>query len=331
MTYPSGMSVYSPKIRDSSVVRKMVSQNGSGYLALMVFDGQNPVDPVANSVALKVWYDSTNPEVPYEDPRGELILSVDDHTGTNTIQRESEGKFYYNIGPEHTANRGVLTAEWTYEVNGHEFKFTDYLQILEQMPLYETLNEDAKYIIDSVMWLLGDLFDSTEGGPFLIENFQTKWSYERLAHLMEASLARVNLTGQPPTAYSIFQGRGKKLPKEYLPLLSWSLRIEAIRHLIRSYTEIPTFTNMNVTYTDRTQYAERWRRVLDDEKEDLKEAIINTKRNELSLARGSLIVAGGYYGNMGMFTMGSQIQAQRSMRFYPSAPSISFGYQARSG
>lgn len=329
MTYPSGIGVYSPKIRDSSVVRKFVSQGGTGYLALMVYDGQNPVDPESGTVALKLWYNSTDPATPSSDPRGTLVLSVDDHTGSNIIQKESTGRFFYNIGPQFTQQRGVLVAEWTYEVNGNDFTFTDYLQILDQMPLYDTLNEQSKFVIESVSWLFADLFDSTEGGPFLGENFQTHFTYERLAHLLSAAIGRINLTGQPPTNYTLQPG-GQTLPKEWTSLLVWSLRLEVIRHLMRSYTEIPNFTNMNVTYTDRRDYTQRWKVILDEEKPDLEKAITNAKRSLLSLSRGALIVAGGYYGgSTSLFMSGLQVAAQRSFRFYPAAPVVLFGTNPR--
>lgn len=326
MTFPSGLGVYSPKIRDSSVVRKFVSQHGSGYLGLMIYDGQSPVDPVVNSVSLKVWYH--NGEEGEGDPRGELVLSVDDHTGTETIQKESTGRFFYNIGPQHTQNRGVLTAEWSYEVNDKDFTYIDYLQILDQMPVYDSLNDQAKYVIENVSWLFGDLFDSTEGGPWLQENFQTKWGYERLAHLMETAIGRINLTGQPPTNYSTRPG-SKSLPADWTPLLIWSLRLEVIRHLMRSYTEQPEFRNMDVTYTDRRDYAQRWKMILDDEKPELEKAITVAKRSLLSLSRGSLIVAGGLFSTTGFFKNGWMVGAQRSMRFYPAAPSVSWGLRGR--
>jgi len=326
MSYPSGIGVYPPKIRDSAVARKFVSRGGDGYIALMVYNGQNPVDPESDTVSLKVWYNDTDPASTLTDPRGEVIFEVDDHTGTDIIQKESTGKFFYNIGPQHTQERGVLTAEWSYTVDGNSFTFTDFLQILDQMPVYDSLNDQSKYVIESVSWLFADLFDSTSGGAWLGENFQTHWSFERLAHLLEASIGRINLTGQPPTNYSVTPG-GDTLPKEWTSLLVWSLRLEVIRHLMRSYTEIPDFRNMSVTYTDRRDYTQRWKMILDEEKPDFEKAIILAKRSLLSLARGALIVAGGYYGMGGqnIFFSGTQVAAQRSFRFYPAAPSIAFG------
>ena len=34
------------------------------------------------------------------------------------ITRTDVGKYYYDLGPALTANRGLLTMQWVYEVNG---------------------------------------------------------------------------------------------------------------------------------------------------------------------------------------------------------------------
>lgn len=332
MTYPSGVGVFSPKIRDASVVRRFVSRNGYGYLSLGVLKGQTPIDPDVDTVKLKVFYNAGVESDEDDDPRGDLIINVDDHSGTDIVKKEEVGKFYYDIGPDHTQNRGVLTAEWTYQVDGKDFMFTDFIQILDQMPIYDGLSEQSKFVISMISLMFGDLFDSTEGGPWNQENFQTHFDYEKLAILLMSAIGRINFYGQPPTNYGLGP-QDQPLPKEWSQLLVWALRLEVIRHLMRSYTEIPDFRNMNVTYTDRRDYAQRWKMILDEEKPDLEKAIIMAKRSLLSLARGALLVSGGYFsvGGGGIFIPGMQVAAQRSFRFYPAAPSVSFGFQAASG
>lgn len=328
MSYPSGIGVYSPKIRDSSVVRRFLSRGGTGYLSLMVFNGSEPVDPEANTISLKVWWHSGADIGGEEDPRGTIIASVDDHTGSNTIKKEDTGLFYYTLGPELTQNRGVLTAEWSYTSNGHNFKYTDYLKILDQMPTFDRLSDQSKYAIESVTWQFADGFDSTEGGLWLQENFQTHWDYEKLAYLLDFAAGKLNNMGQPPTQFGIFAGQ-KKFPKDWTFLLTWALKLEVLRHLIRSYTEQPEWRNMDVTYSDRRDYSTRWKEILEEEKPEFKEAVINTKRSLLSLARGSLIVSGGYYtsGSGGFGGMFNLVAAQRAFRFYPSAPAVQFPTQ----
>ncbi len=332
--FPSGINVYSPKVTDQAVSRKFVSQWGSGYLALGVYNPStgNYVDPLANTISLKVWYNSTLEEFPEEDPRGELIVSVDDHTGNDIILKENTGQFYYNIGPQQTQKRGVLVAEWTYTtVENKTFQFVDYLEILDQMPTYDRLSLQDKRIVEQASWLFADMFDSTSGGPWLQENFHTHFNYERMAQLLSQALMKINVLGFPATSYGI-DPESAKIPANWGPIVVWALKLEIIRHLMRSYTEIPDFRGMNVTYTDRRDYVQRWKTILDEEKPDFEKAVTMAKRSLLGLGRGSLLVAGGIYGgSSGLYWNGLGIfTAQaRSIRFYPSAPAVDWGNMAR--
>lgn len=321
MTYPSGQYVYSPKIRESSVVRKHISLNGRGYVALNITDGQVSVDPT--TLTLQVWRNTTM-SADDPDPRGDLIIGADLDTG---IVRESPGWYYYDIGPEFTDQRGVLTAEWVYTIDGQgEFRFIDNMQIVEQMPFYESLRPEDRVMIEQATWLFGDLFDSTEGGPFLIENFQTHFSFERLSHLLAHAVSRMNYVGQPIRNYGVGPGT-RGLPRAWQGLGVWALKLEVIRHLMRSYVEIPIFANMSVTYTDRRDYLQRWGQILAEEKPDFEKAVIRLKRSELRLGRGALLVSGGIYsaGARGLFMPGMYSAQVRAFRFYPAAPSISWG------
>lgn len=322
MTYPTGQGIYSPKIRDASVVRKFISLNGRGYLAINITDGVNSIDPVAGTIGLKLWR-NTSMSVDDADPRGEVVLEV----GAGGIQKEAPGWYYLDIGPEFTGERGVLTAEWTYEIEGRgEFKFIDNMQIVDQMPFYESLRPEERVIIDQVTWFFGDLFDSTEGGPFLIENFQSHFTYERLANLLAHAVMKMNYIGQPIRNYGVGPG-SKILPKPWQGLAVWGLKLEVIRHLMRSYVEIPVFANMSVTYTDRRDYPQRWGQILAEEKPDFDKAVIRQKRSDLNLGRGALLVSGGVYsaGSRGMFVPGMYSAHVRAFRFYPASPAISWG------
>jgi hypothetical protein len=322
MTYPDGQSVYPPKIRDSSVVRKFISLNGRGYIAVNITDGTQSVDPVDGTLTLQL-YRNTTMSGEDTDPRGELVLGV----GQDGISRESAGWYYFDIGPEFTNQRSVLTAEWAYEVPDRgEFRFTDNLQIVDQMPFYESLRPEERVIIEQVNWLFGDMFDSTEGGPFLIENFQSHYTYERMANLLAHAITRMNYIGQPIRRYGVGPG-STMLPRAWQGLGVWALKLEIMRHLMRSYVEIPIFTNMTVTYTDRRDYLQRWGQILAEEKPDFEKAVIRMKRSELKLGRGALLVSGGIYsaGAKGMFMPGMFSAQVRAFRFYPAAPAISWG------
>ena len=112
VTEPSGVGVWSPKIADQALVRKFVSQGGLGYVAISIQNGATSVDPDPDTLALEVWYNDvvTNPST--TNPYGTQMLTVT----ADSITRDDVGKYHYNIGPELTQNRGLLTEIWTYQV-----------------------------------------------------------------------------------------------------------------------------------------------------------------------------------------------------------------------
>lgn len=325
--YPDGDYVISPKIVSQATARRFVGQHGRGYMAIGIVDQDgNPVDPDPGTLTLKVYLNILDGTA--TDPKGDLIVEVDD---TNGISRVDVGKFSYDIGPQHTSQKGTLTAEWEYGVNSLEFTFVDNMQILDQMPIYDSLGDDTKLIVEQSSWFFADLFDSTTGGPWLQENFQTHFNYERIAALMAHAVVKMNAIGFPVTAYGVTVEAGNPIPEDFTGLATWGTKLEIIRHLIRSYTEQPDFRNMATTYTDRRDYAQRWQEVLQEEKPEYEKAVKMTKRGILKLGRGSLLVSGGIYGGTAgrsLFISGMYSAQVRAFRFYPAVPSMTWGAQA---
>jgi hypothetical protein len=324
VTEPLSDPVYSAKLTTSALVRRFVSRHGRGYLAIGIVGGDgNPVDPTAGTLTLRV-YRNLLDDSPL-DPRGDLIIDVT----ADALARDDVGKFHYDIGPQWTDQRGLLTAEWAYEVDGVAFAFTDNMQILDQMPTFDRLREDSKLIVEQASWFVADLFDSTTGGPWLAENFQTHFDYERIAFLVSQAVMRFNVLGFPVTNYGVDVGSAT-IPANFSALMIWATKLEIIRHLILSYTEQPTFQSVQTTFTDRRDYAQRWQAVLAEEKPDFEKAVKLSKRSLLKLGRGSLLVSGGIYGGgaQGLFRSGMYAAQTRAWRFYPAAPSVSFGNQA---
>jgi hypothetical protein len=332
ITEPSGQQVWSPKIRDQSVVRKFIGQNGRGYTAISIQDGipgptsatgSGNVDPDAGTIHLQVWFQDVSDQ--FSTAPGALIADVD----STVITREDKGLYYYELGPALTANRGILTLKWTYAIGGTQFTYMDFAQILGQMGLYDSLNEQEQSIIEQVTWMFGDLFDSTEGGPQLIEPFQTDYTYERLAQLQVLAVQRFNMMYNfynPPTTYGVGPGT-QTLPAQFAGLMVFGLYLEVLRHLIRSYVEIPDFSGADVTYTNRRDYFDRWNSVYQSEWPDYKLMVKAAKISLLNMSRGALLVGGGIYGGnaLGIFQAGTYASQVRSWRFYPAAPAISWG------
>ena len=328
ITEPIAEPVYSQKLVSAAKARKFLSQNSRGYVALSI---QKPdgtaVDPTSGSLHLKVWLNILDGTA--TDPRGNLIVNVLDTTG---IVRDDTGKYHYDIGPQWTANKGLLSVEWTYEVDGVDFVFQDDMQIQEQMPFYDNMRDDTKLMVEQCSWFFADLFDSTTGGPWLNENFQSHFDYNRIAFLLGQAVMKFNVLAFPITDYGVAVNEGK-IPSNFDQIVIWGTKLEAIRHLIASYTEQPNFTNMATTYTDRRDYADRWRAVLEEEKPDYKAAVTLAKRKLLRLGRGSILVGGGIYGSSarGFYVPGIYAAQTRAFRFYPAAPAVSWGAIATGG
>jgi hypothetical protein len=289
------------------------------------------VDPVAvdpavplTLISLKVYFNNLDGTAP--DPKGVLAVDVD----ASVIDHDDVGRFHYDVGPALTAQKGTLTAEWDYTVDGVEFTFVDNMVILDQMPVYDAMAEEAKLIVERASWFFADLFDSTAGGPWLAENFQTHYNYERVSQLMAHAVVKMNTIGFPVTAYGITPDENM-IPDNFTGLAIWGTKLEIIRHLIRSYTEQPNFPNMQTTYTDRRDYTQRWLAVLEEEKPEYERAVKMTKRGLLSLGSGSLLVAGGIYGGTAgrsFFVAGMYSAQVRAFRFYPASPSSMWSAQA---
>lgn len=319
---PSGVSVWSPKIANAALVRKFVALNGLGYVGITVWDGSKAVDPDPNTLTLQVWFNDVTLSTPASsDPRGVLVIDTSDG-----IVRTDIGQFYFDIGPQYTGNRGILTAQWSYTVNGDPFTYLDYLQILDQMPLYEQLSPEDRLLVEQVSWMFGDLFDSTEGGPHLIEEYQTHFDYERITELANVAVTRFNYIGFPATDLS-FGTSTSASGGQFQGLLVIGTYIEVLRHLMRSYVEIPQFPGTTVTYTERGEYMRRWEAIFQSEWPDYQKSVIMAKRSLLNLGRGSLLLGGGYFGSGGgrsLFLFSPYNALTRAFRFYPAAPAISF-------
>ena len=326
---PSGSGVYSPKITNQALVRRFISQYGTGYVAIEITGPSGAIDADEGTVRLQVWY--KDPAEEDEDPRGTQVID------TTAVSHPDTGKYDYEIGPDYTTNRGVLTAEWTYEVGGTEFTFIDNLQVLNRMPTYDSLDDERKLIVEQVSWMIGDFYDSQEGGPHLIDEFQTKFDYERIAQLMGRAVVRMNVTGFPVTNWSIIPATPTSSaaypPPIFSGLLSIGTYLEVIRHLRDSYVEIPNRPNMNVVFTDRRDYTQRWAQILATELPEYQKMVKMKKRDLLQLGKGALFVSGGIYGggSRGLFMSGTYASQTRAWRFYPAAPAIGFSSQFARG
>lgn len=134
---------------------------------------------------------------------------------------------------------------------------------------YDELSPDAQNLIDLTYTQFADLFDNSEFGPF-IEEF-TPFSKDRLADLLEVASGNLML---------LIKISGLRWDATNFPYhntaasaaLSLALTCEIIRHLMRSYVEIPDTARVGAPDVVRRDYFTRWQSVLNDYDGRLKDA-----------------------------------------------------------
>jgi hypothetical protein len=316
-----GLTTISPKLQQYAVAREPISQYGAGRLGIEIVQGSSPinVEQIWLDVLIDVNFDeTTTSEIDWSTVEGEPLAFYTNEE----ITHEGPGRYSVELGHVLTSRKGLIVARWQYVVNSEVIEHKTYAIISDPMPTYEALDDRAKEMVRLTQVMLADLFDSTDGGPWLTENFQTKFNAERIAQLATVAMNRINIIGIPVTNFRL-EVKKNFPPRTFESLLSMGIYLETLRHLIRSYTEQPNFSGMSTTYTDRRDYAQRWRSILDEEKPMFEKAVKTVKRSLLGLGGGALLVSGGIYGGSGGYFKSGMYAAQtRSMRMYPYPLSV---------
>ena len=314
-----GLVNWSPKLRSHSLVWRPLPQGQYGDIGITVQGDAGPVDAdtIRCELILDPDFDAAETESIDVPPEGVAIGVFEN----DEIVRQDVGTYKVTLTPAHTRQRGNLSAVWSYTVAGVDSGFVDHFRITEYMPTYHALRDWEQGAVDTVMFMLGDLFDSTDGGPNLQETYQAKFGPERVAQLLQVALTRINTTGQPFTNFGVGPG-SQETNQNIRGMVTIGLYLEVLRHLIRSYVEQPEFRNQQINYTDRRDYMNRWQSILQEEGRDFSKQLSLAKRSLLGLGGGSLLVSGGIYGSgRGIFKGVAGMQA-RSARFWPAAPVV---------
>lgn len=155
----------------------------------------------------------------------------------------------------------------------------------------------AHETIAEAVWLrLSDLFDSTEGGPWLRDVTESYFDKRKISQLIDDALFDINY--QPPqTNITILDftqvwelaGEGSQPDPDQSVLVQGAL-ISVIRHLIRSYVEQPLPQGAQIVYEDRRDYLQRWQSVLQTEQQRYDRLLALWKRQFLGLGRTALLV-----------------------------------------
>lgn len=314
---PTGAYVFSPKLRSRSVVRTQISRYSSQIIGLNIkgiLNGQETfIDPDIHSITLDLYLED-NPDT--ETPPGNLIDTVTDTTG---LIHNSTGVYTFVLQPDQTLDASLLTGIWKYTVQGAQFVYYDFYEIVDPMLTFDGLSDEQKSVVRQTSWQMGDLYDSTDGGPHLIEEFQTKYGYERLAQLLLIACQRLNYESIPLTHFVIGKQVGAQLPDTWIGVLQWSHYIEVLSHLKRSYVEQPLIDGgPGVAMANRRDYLNRWQSIYNDEYPKYQHAVRMFKRKMLNLGSGALIVSGGIFGRgSGLFKSTYAAETRGGRFMYP--------------
>jgi hypothetical protein len=323
---PTGDFIYSPSLRQSSVVRNQISGFGIDSIGIRITGATGPVDADPGTVTLNIYQETNFDDA---DPIGPLIITAVEGVDINHTDPGS-GLYTYTLTPPVTNVVCLLKAVWTYQVGGVNLTYTEHLQIRDPMPTYDGFSDAEKGAVQMVVNLFADSYDSMTGGPHLIEEFQTKFTNERIAQLLNWAVQKMNMTKQPITNWVLSSpGTAGTFPANWWGLLIMGGYLEVLKHLIRSYVEQPDIRNADVAYLDRRDYLSRWQTVLQMEQKEFDEMLTLVKRKMMGLGSTSMLVSGGIFGGgsggNGLFVSGTYAAATRAFRFYPAAPSVSWG------
>lgn len=335
---PTGAYVFTPKLRQQSIVRRQVSLWSKQSIGLRIMVNGELADPDSSSLSAELF---VNTDYDSGDPIGDSLGVLTMGTG---LFNESVGIYSFVLPEAAVSQPAEIAVVWNYTASGVAQTYTDYIIVLEYMPTYDALSDGEQSVVQQVNWQFGDLYDSVNGGPHLIEEFQTHFGYERIAQIAHLALNKINFTRYPITTFSIGASTSTTsslspnsplatsgtmagpFPPSWYGVLQEGTYIETLKHLIRSYVEQPQISGATITYTDRRDYVQRWSSVLAAEEEDYKNMLIYFKRALLPLDASALAVAGGIYGGAGWgWRSGTYAAQTRAARFGPVSFVVSYG------
>ena len=232
---------------------------------------------------------------------------------TQPATRVSTGIYQIQFTSGQTANPGFYTLAWNFTISSVAQQILTWIEVGASNPAYDTLQDPFKTLIDSCWIRFADTFDSPQGGPHLQTYFQSNFSRGRLAQLLRIAVGHLNTMAQPYTTFSV-EGPPYFPLAQWGPLLEQRLYIETIKHLIRSYVEQPSPTNIQISRMDRRDYMDRWQKVLDNEQIELRSQMDIFKISMMGLGRPSVLVSGGVYGTFGPTRLPGSAAARA--RFY---------------
>lgn len=228
-----------------------------------------------------------------------MVNAADDEVFSRAATRVETGTYQVTLDSQESAVPGEYRLDWTYEVGGDSETFSTYIEVGYTAPDYDRLPDSLKEVVEQTWVRFIDLFDSPNGGPHLQTYLQTGFGRNRMAQMLRIAVGKLNTMAQPHQTYTI-TAEGTFPVDKWGALLEEQLFVEVVKHLIRSYTEMPSLNgNTVVSYFDRRDYTARWREVLQDEQQVLDGMFDTFKLAHMGFGSPNVLVSGGVYGEYG--------------------------------
>lgn len=281
--------------------RQYVSQFSQPPLGFTVYIGGQPADPDGESVSAQLLM---------QNPDGTVTI-----VQSYSAERLSAGAYQVIPSSTDTQNPGQARLDWSYAVNGQDQVYSAYLVIGPANPAYDALSLDMQDFLNDQVWVrFSDGIDSAGGGPNVQSYYQAHWSRGRIAQLMGIALGKLNTAAQPWSNYTLSGQGGPVFPVEFWGgLLASYTYVEGIKHLIRAYTEQPSFQGPPVARQERRDYTDRWRQVLQDEQAELKSMLDVFKIRHIMTGSPRVLVSGGTYGRYAPTRIAGSVAARPRM------------------
>jgi hypothetical protein len=281
--------------------RVYVSRWSSPTFAVIIHKAGQPTD-ADSGVAVSM----------VDDAAEGTVLVFEDRAAT----RDADGAYSVVLTSSDTEQPGVYTLVWEWEWDGEEFSRESYIEVGQHAPVYDSLDEDMKELVESVWRKFADLYDSPYGGPHLQVYFQTNFGRNRMAQLLYDTVEHINSMVPGERPYGLSAEGGSKFPSRWYGFLSEQLYVETLKHLRRSYVEQPTDKGVGLALLDRRDYMNRWGEILREAEEDVAKMLDQYKMFRYNLGQTRLTVSGGAFGRYGPQRYPGAAQPRFHWRFY---------------
>lgn len=162
-----------------------------------------------------------------------------------------------------------------------------------QDPFIE-LNPDPTNSMEAVaqgVWFkLSDIFDSSDGGPWLREMTLQYFNPKKMEGFINEAVFDFNMF-QPTSNFTLddfaMSDDYVNSPNPSQPLIVEGTYLAVVRHLMRSYVEQPDLRGNQVGYEDRRDYQMRWKEIYDLESQMYSRWVSFAKRNLFGFGRMS--------------------------------------------